>query len=222
MKLWFRAGRNDAGIDSPTDGEKKRMRRQSQSKTIKVVISYATNIPIQAITDALRGQDSEHFQEALRVLDIILRQHAAKQGCLLEKRVLKSLRIRVNNMEYKISGLSENPCRSQLFSLKHGKDENGEPRKIEITVYDYFKCHKNIELRHANFPCINVGKPRRPTYFLVELCTLISLQRYSNERKKALASVLKQINLITKHLVIQLSSSTLCNIANIIKFGTFN
>ena len=55
------------------------MRRPSQSKTIKVVISYATKIPIQAIANALRGQDSEHFQEALRVLDIILRQHAAKQ-----------------------------------------------------------------------------------------------------------------------------------------------
>ncbi|MED6187680.1 hypothetical protein PIB30_078683 [Stylosanthes scabra] len=60
-----RAGRNDASVDSPTDGEKKKIRRQSQSKTIKVVISYAINIPIQAITDALRGQYSEHFQEAL-------------------------------------------------------------------------------------------------------------------------------------------------------------
>ncbi|MED6176390.1 Protein argonaute 4A, partial [Stylosanthes scabra] len=95
------------------------------------------------------------------------------------KRVLKSLRIRVNNVEYKISGLSENPCRSQMFSLKHGRDENGEPRTIEITVYDYFKRHKKIELRHADFPCVNVGKPRRPTYFPVELCTLISLQRYT-------------------------------------------
>ncbi|MED6178758.1 Protein argonaute 4A, partial [Stylosanthes scabra] len=198
-----RAGRSDAGLDSPT----KRMRRESQSKTIKVMISYAAEIPIQAIADALRGQDSEHSQEALRVLDIILRQHAAKQGCFLvrqsffhdtprnyaelgggvqslrgfhssfrptqgglslnidvsttmvvkpgpvldflcsnlnvshpnhidwtkAKRVLKSLRISVNNMEYKISGLSENPCRSQIFSLKDGKDENGEPRTTEIT-----------------------------------------------------------------------------------------
>ncbi|MED6191834.1 hypothetical protein PIB30_004495 [Stylosanthes scabra] len=77
----------------------------------------------------------------------------------------KAKRVRVNNMEYKITRLSENPCRSQLT--------------IEITVYDYFKRHKNIELRHADFPCINVGKPRRPTYFPLELCTLISLQRYT-------------------------------------------
>lgn len=34
---------------------------------------------MQAIANALRGQDSEHFQEAVRVLDIILRQNAAQQ-----------------------------------------------------------------------------------------------------------------------------------------------
>lgn len=34
---------------------------------------------MQAIADAIRGQDSEHFQEAVRVLDIMLRQHAAQQ-----------------------------------------------------------------------------------------------------------------------------------------------
>nr|GFA98267.1 protein argonaute 4-like [Tanacetum cinerariifolium] len=38
---------------------------------------------VQAIAQALRGQESESSQEALRVLDIILRQHAARQGCLL-------------------------------------------------------------------------------------------------------------------------------------------
>lgn len=55
------------------------MKRQTRSKTIKVDINYAAKIPIQAIANALRGQDSEHFQEAVRVLDIILRQHAARQ-----------------------------------------------------------------------------------------------------------------------------------------------
>ncbi|XP_057740608.1 protein argonaute 4A-like [Arachis stenosperma] len=280
-----RVGTHGDGHDSPSHGEKKRMRRQSQSKTIKAVISYAAKIPIQAIADALRGQDSEHFQEALRVLDIILRQHAAKQGCLLvrqsffhdnprnytdlgggvqgcrgfhssfrptqgglslnidvsttmvvkpgpvldflcenqnvkhpnlidwtkAKRVLKNLRIKANNIEYKISGLSDNPCRTQKFSMKDGKDSNGEPRMTEITVYNYYKHHKGIELPYsADFPCINVGKPKRPTYFPVELCTLISLQRYTkaltnlqraqlveksrqkpNERKEALAGSLR-------------------------------
>lgn len=74
----FRVVKNGSP-DSPDGSDNKRMRRQSQSKTFKVEISYATKIPVQAIVDALRGQESDHFQEALRVLDIILRQHAAKQ-----------------------------------------------------------------------------------------------------------------------------------------------
>ncbi|MED6128932.1 Protein argonaute-4, partial [Stylosanthes scabra] len=136
MKLWFRAGRNHAGVDSPTDGEKKKMRRQSQSKTIKVVISYAANIPIQAITDAISVQNYQGSMQQSRAvssfadpsttaIQMIIRTYevvfkAAEVSIQVSvplkeaKRVPKSLIIRVNNMEYKISGLSKNPCRSQL------------------------------------------------------------------------------------------------------------
>ena len=55
------------------------MRRPYRAKKFKVEISFAAKIPMQAIANALRGQESENFQEAIRVLDIILRQHAAKQ-----------------------------------------------------------------------------------------------------------------------------------------------
>jgi hypothetical protein len=67
------------GNGSPNETDKKRMRRAFQSKTFKVEMSFAAKIPMQAIAAALRGQESENSQEALRVLDIILRQHAAKQ-----------------------------------------------------------------------------------------------------------------------------------------------
>ncbi|MED6163205.1 hypothetical protein PIB30_077740 [Stylosanthes scabra] len=63
-----RAGRNDAGVDSPTDGEKKKTRRQSQSKTIKVVIRYAANIPIQAITDAISVQNYQGSMQQSRAV----------------------------------------------------------------------------------------------------------------------------------------------------------
>lgn len=63
----------------PNEADRKRLRRPYQSKTYKVEISFAAKIPMQAIANALRGQESENSQEALRVLDIILRQHAAKQ-----------------------------------------------------------------------------------------------------------------------------------------------
>lgn len=55
------------------------MKRPYRSKTIKAEISFAAKIPVQSIAKALRGQESEHFQEAVRVLDIVLRQNAANQ-----------------------------------------------------------------------------------------------------------------------------------------------
>ncbi|XP_057480232.1 protein argonaute 4-like [Actinidia eriantha] len=242
---------------SPNENDRKRMRRPYQSKTFKVEISFAAKIPMQAIANALRGQESENSQEALRVLDIILRQHAAKQGCLLvrqsffhndarnftdvgggvlgcrgfhssfrttqgglslnidvsttmiiqpgpvvdflianqnvkdpfqidwakAKRVLKNLRVKTSpsNAECKITGLSEKPCKEQMFSLKQkAKDGDGEFQTLEVTVYDYFVNYRHIELRYsADLPCINVGKPKRPTYFPIELCSLVSLQRYT-------------------------------------------
>ncbi|KAK9022308.1 hypothetical protein V6N11_002584 [Hibiscus sabdariffa] len=260
------------GNGSPNERERKRLRRPYHSKTFKVELSFAAKIPMQAIQSALRGQESENSQEALRVLDIILRQHAAKQGCLLvrqsffhdnqnnftdigggvlgcrgfhssfratqgglslnidvsttmiiqpgpvvdfllanqnardpysldwnkAKRVLKNLRIKVSpsNQEYKITGLSEQLCKDQMFSLKQKsmKNENGEAEAMEITILDYFVNHRNIPLQYsADLPCINVGKPKRPTYIPVELCTLVSLQRYT----KAL-NTLQRASLVEK------------------------
>ncbi|WOG89067.1 hypothetical protein DCAR_0208303 [Daucus carota subsp. sativus] len=41
---------------------------------------------MQGIAQALHGQDIVNSQEALRFLDIILRQHAAKQGRILVRK----------------------------------------------------------------------------------------------------------------------------------------
>ncbi|CAN1232704.1 Protein argonaute 16 [Linum perenne] len=214
---------------------------------------------------ALKGteEDSSDIQDALRVLDIILRQQAASRGCLLvrqsffhddsrnytdvgegvsglrgfhssfrttqgglslnmdvsttmvltpgpvidflfvnqnvkepryidwdkAKKMLKNLRIKTthNNREFKIIGLSEKPCKQQLFSMRarNGAGAVGESDNIEITVYEYFAKHCGIELRYsAHLPCLNVGKPKKPVYLPFELCSLTSLQRYT----KALSS----------------------------------
>lgn len=40
----------------------------------------------------------------------------------------------------------------------------------EITVYDYFVNRRKIDLQYsAELPCINVGKPKRPTYVPIEV-----------------------------------------------------
>ncbi|CAN1124269.1 Protein argonaute 16 [Linum perenne] len=243
----------------------KRTKCSIGSKTFKIEISYAAKIPLKPVVLALKGteEDSSDIQDALRVLDIILRQQAASRGCLLvrqsffhddsrnytdvgegvsglrgfhssfrttqgglslnmdvsttmvltpgpvidflfvnqnvkepryidwdkAKKMLKNLRIKTthNNREFKIIGLSEKPCKQQLFSMRarNGAGAVGESDNIEITVYEYFAKHCGIELRYsAHLPCLNVGKPKKPVYLPFELCSLTSLQRYT----KALSS----------------------------------
>lgn len=50
------------------------------------------------------------------------------------------------------------------------KNENGESETVEITVYDYFLKERNLELQYsADLPCVNVGRPKRPTYIPLEV-----------------------------------------------------
>ncbi|CAK8544867.1 unnamed protein product [Lathyrus sativus] len=64
--------------------ENKRTKRSLQSKAFTVEISFAAKIPLQPIALALKGIESyANSQDALRVLDIILRQRATNRGCLL-------------------------------------------------------------------------------------------------------------------------------------------
>lgn len=255
--------------ESPSDNGSlnhfsKRSKHSLHSKAFLVEIDYAAKIPLRSVDLALQGVDPDNVQDALRVLDIILRQQAANRGCLLvrqsffhddsrnftdvgggvmscrgfhssfrptdggltlnmdvsttmilspgpvidfllanqnvkepryidwprAKRMLKNLRVKAkhNNREFKIIGLTDRPCNQQLFSMKvkngGSPDDGGET--LEITVYEYFTKHRNIELSSSVYmPCLDVGKPKRPNYLPLELCYLVSLQRYT----KALSSV---------------------------------
>lgn len=53
---------------------------------------------------------------------------------------------------------------------RDSKNDDGEAQTLEISVYDYFVNQRNIELRYSgDLPCINVGKPKRPTYIPLEV-----------------------------------------------------
>nr|XP_043628262.1 LOW QUALITY PROTEIN: protein argonaute 16-like [Erigeron canadensis] len=99
------------------------------------------------------------------------------------KKTLKNLRIKTthSNREFKITGMSEKPCNQQLFPMRVKKDDGTyDDQTINITVFDYFTKHRNIEVTYSAYiPCIDVGKPKKPSYFPVELCSLVSLQRYT-------------------------------------------
>ncbi|XP_071730034.1 protein argonaute 16-like [Rutidosis leptorrhynchoides] len=113
------------------------------------------------------------------------------------KKMLKNMRIRTthSNREFKITGMSEKPCNQQLFPLRVKKDDGTyDDQTINVTVFGYFTKHRNIEVTYSAYiPCIDVGKPKKPTYLPVELCSLVSLQRYT----KAL-STLQRASLVEK------------------------
>ncbi|XP_073002838.1 protein argonaute 16-like [Typha latifolia] len=124
------------------------------------------------------------------VIDFLLANQNVKDPKQIDwikaKRMLKNMRIKTNHngMEFKIIGLSELPCQQQVFPMKI-RDGSGEGQIVEITVSEYFKSTRKIELSwSANMPCLDVGKPKRPNYLPIELCNLVSLQRYT----KALSS----------------------------------
>ncbi|WVZ71614.1 hypothetical protein U9M48_020181 [Paspalum notatum var. saurae] len=217
---------NGSPNDSPPGGDRKRVRRPYNTKTYKVGLSYAAKIPMSAIAQALTGQESEHTQEAIRVIDIILRQHSAKQGCLLVRQSFfhnnpanfvalgggvmgfrgfhSSFRATQSGLSLNIDAsttmivkpgpvidflldnqnvpnpdridwskakhalknlrIKTSPANSE-FTLKHRNGDNGDLE--EISVYDYFVKNRGIELRYSGgYPCIN-------------LCNLVSLQRYT-------------------------------------------
>lgn len=72
--------RSPGGDDgSPGGSDRKRMKRPMAVKKFMVEISFAAKVPMSAIAEVLRGQETENSMEALRVLDITLRQHSVKQ-----------------------------------------------------------------------------------------------------------------------------------------------
>jgi len=55
------------------------------------------------------------------------------------------------------------------FTLKKKGGVDGDDTE-EVTVYDYFVNRRNINLCYSgDLPCINVGKPKRPTYLPIEV-----------------------------------------------------
>ncbi|WZY80197.1 hypothetical protein YC2023_026581 [Brassica napus] len=57
-------------------------------KSVEVSFNAARNleIPLQSLVNAMHGQESPNSLEAIRVLDIILHQHAAREGSLRVRR----------------------------------------------------------------------------------------------------------------------------------------
>ncbi|OWM63096.1 hypothetical protein CDL15_Pgr008012 [Punica granatum] len=162
---------------SPRRGDWKRIKRQYQSKTIVVRLSFAAKIPTQSIVAALHGRQSAHFQEAVRVLVIIPRQNAAKRGCLLVRQSF----FHNNPRNFIDIGGGFLGCRG--FHSSFRATQGGLSLNIDVSTTMIVQPGPVMEFLISNQ---NVRDPHKltGTRFSMkqrngdgELCTLVSLQR---------------------------------------------
>ncbi|PKA50645.1 Protein argonaute 16 [Apostasia shenzhenica] len=73
------------GDVSSTGIDHKRSKHSLLAKALIVEVRFATKISLTPLIMAFRGSQMEQAQDALRVLNIILRQQQAKRGCLIVK-----------------------------------------------------------------------------------------------------------------------------------------
>lgn len=79
VSSWFnRQNGSPSGRDS-LSGPGKRSKHSFQSKSFMVELTFAAKIPLRSIALALKGNEVDNTQDALRVLDIVLRQQAANR-----------------------------------------------------------------------------------------------------------------------------------------------
>lgn len=58
------------------------------------------------------------------------------------------------------------------FTMKV-RDDDGEYHTVETTVSDYFREKYQLDLtRSSSYPCLDLGKPRKPTYVPLEVLSI--------------------------------------------------
>ncbi|KAL6974212.1 hypothetical protein U1Q18_028394 [Sarracenia purpurea var. burkii] len=76
-----------------------------------------------------------------------------------------------NKLEFTVL-LEESFAKHFPLKVKNGDGKHDGEQTLEITVYEYFTKHLNIELAYSAYmPCLDVGKPKRPNYLPLEAVT---------------------------------------------------
>ncbi|CAN1783912.1 Protein argonaute 16 [Linum perenne] len=162
----------------------KRSKHSMGTKTFKVEINYAAMIPLKPVVLALKGveADSGAIQDAVRVLDIILRQQAASRGCLLVRQSFFHDDSRnYTDVGQGVSGLRG--FHSSFRTTQGGFSLNMDVSTTMVVtpgpVVDFLLTNQGVrEPQHIDWD---------------KLCSLISLQRYT----KAL-STMQRASLVEK------------------------
>ena len=74
---------------SPGGSNMKRMKRPFQVRIFKVELSFAGTVPMDSIARVIRGLESENYEEAIQVLDIILRQTQRRSNIYCQELIIQ-------------------------------------------------------------------------------------------------------------------------------------
>ncbi|KAI5077233.1 hypothetical protein GOP47_0007057 [Adiantum capillus-veneris] len=141
------------------DDTTKRRRVASRSREFKVKIEYAATVKMTAIGAILSGQKNDRAQDALRVLDIVLKQHSASKGYLLLKENYFSTVFGVADI-----GEGVQTCRGYHASFR--PSISGLSLNLDIATTTIIKASKVVDFikerfQPANPSCIDWDKVKR-------------------------------------------------------------
>ncbi|CAL0304042.1 unnamed protein product [Lupinus luteus] len=117
-----------------------------------------------------------------------------------------------NTRSYKVVGVSKEPLRDLTFVL--------DDKRTQKSVVQYFSEKYEVNLKHTYLPAVQAGSDTKPVYLPMELCQIVSGQRYTkrlnedqvtallratcqrpHERENYIKQILRQNNFNTDKLV---------------------
>ncbi|XP_076905610.1 protein argonaute 1-like [Bidens hawaiensis] len=157
---------------------------------------YRSMRPTQMGLSLNIDMSSTVFIEPLPVVDFVkellnIRDHSTRPlsdyQCGQIKKALKGLKVEVTHrgetcQKFKIFGLT-----SEVQATHELKFPVGERQKM-MYLTDYFRETYGISIQRVQWPCLQAGSDKRPTYLPMEVCKIVEGQRWSkglNERQVA-------------------------------------
>ncbi|KAK6254876.1 hypothetical protein SCA6_016181 [Theobroma cacao] len=171
-----------------------------REREYKVVIKFVARANMHHLGQFLAGKRADAPQEALQILDIVLRELSMKRKMVLVinnccsvdltlpdsvkiKKALRGVKVEVTHRgnvrrKYRVSGLTSQPTRELMFPV----DDNSTMK----SVVEYFQEMYGFTIQHTHLPCLKVGNQRKANYLPMEACKIVEGQRYTkrlNERQ---------------------------------------
>ncbi|CAI2347224.1 unnamed protein product [Caenorhabditis sp. 36 PRJEB53466] len=122
------------------------------------------------------------------------------------------IEMELNGMKrkHRVLRMTHRPAAIQTFPMYQGETNSKE----SWTVEDYYKMRYEYKLIYPHLPCLQVGKQDRNTYIPMELCKIVTCQRY--QRKQTDEQTSRMIR-----RTVRLAPATEREIHKILKFANF-